>query len=71
MHVIPVVDPLLAEGCAEKVRLEMNQLDGTSSAIELFNYHWLERTYRNAALTSGLMEVSIQPGAICPRGYGS
>lgn len=66
---VPVVDHLLPEGSAEKVRLEMHQPDGSSSSVELFYYHWLERTYRNAASTAGLMDISIQPGAICPRGY--
>jgi SAM-dependent methyltransferase len=69
VHVIPVVDQLIPEGKAEKIRLEMHQQDGVSSFLEIFNYHWLERTYRNAASTSGLVEISCQPAAICPRGY--
>mmetsp|Transcript_15909 Transcript_15909/g.29876 ORF Transcript_15909/g.29876 Transcript_15909/m.29876 type:complete len:232 (-) Transcript_15909:398-1093(-) len=69
VHVIPLVNHLIPEGKFEKIRLEMHKPDKTSSALDIYNYHWSERTYRNAASTAGLTEISFQPGAICPRGY--
>lgn len=69
VHVIPVVDLLVPEGKCEKISLENHQPDGTSSKLDLYNFHWSERTYRNAASTAGLTEISCQLGAVCPRGY--
>lgn len=63
VHVIPVVDPLLPEGNAERVTLQMNE-----ASLGMLHYHWLDQTYKNAAITAGLTEISIQPGAVCPRG---
>ena len=68
VHIIPEVDNMVPEGKAEKVEIELHQKDTETKSIILYDFHWLERTYRNAATTSGLIEVRIQPGAICPRG---
>lgn len=68
VHIIPAVSHLIPEGSAEKVTLEVHKPDGTSNGLDLFDFYWTERTYRNAAVTAGLTDVSIQPGAVCPRG---
>jgi ubiquinone/menaquinone biosynthesis C-methylase UbiE len=66
IHIIPVVEDFVAEGRAKKVALPYEE-DGETKSVELFDFHWTERTYRNACTTAGLVDVSIQPGVIAPQ----
>lgn len=66
IHIIPVVEDFVAEGHAKKVMLPYEE-DGETKFVELFDFQWKERTYRNACSTAGLVDVSIQPGVVAPQ----
>lgn len=68
-NIIPRVNDLVEDGTHIKAMLPLTDDDGNSKGvIELYDYKWSERTYRYAAQSAGLLDVSIQAGAISPLG---
>lgn len=64
LHLIPIPLEEVKDGFVEKTILPLVRPDGSKVDIELFDFHWKEATYREAAEMAGLANFTLTEATI-------